>query len=85
MCWEWRFDSAKNQMDFWMDGALLRSVDKNGDGCLTGNGVWQAPPSFESISVGEQIAEISNNAAYKLWIDEVAISNSARVGCPPAP
>lgn len=84
MCWEWRFDSAKNQMDFWMDGALLRSVDKNGDGCLTGNGVWQAPPNFESISVGEQIAEISNSTAYKTWIDDVAISNSARVGCPPA-
>jgi hypothetical protein len=84
MCWEWRFDSAKNQMDFWMDGTLLRSVDKNGDGCLTGNGVWQAPPSFESISVGQQIAEISNNTAYKTWIDDVAISNSARVGCPPA-
>jgi hypothetical protein len=70
-------------MDFWMDGTLLRSVDKNGDGCLTGNGVWQAPASFESISVGEQIAEISNNTAYKLWLDDVAISNSARVGCPP--
>jgi hypothetical protein len=84
MCWEWRFDSAKNQMDYWMDGALLRSVDMNGDGCLTGNGVWQAPPTFESISVGEQIAEISNSTAYKAWIDDVAISNSARVGCPPA-
>lgn len=84
MCWEWRFDSAKNQMDFWMDGTLLRSVDKNGDGCLTGNGVWQAPPTFESISVGEQIAEVSNSTAYKAWIDDVAISNSARVGCPPA-
>jgi hypothetical protein len=85
MCWEWRLDSAKNQMDFWMDGTLLRSVDKNGDGCLSGNGVWQAPPSFESISVGELIAERSNSTAYKTWLDDVAISHSARVGCPPAP
>jgi hypothetical protein len=85
MCWEWRFDSAKNQMDFWMDGTLLRSVDMNGDGCLTGNGVWKAPPSFESISVGELVAERSNSTAYKAWIDDVAVSNSARVGCPPAP
>jgi hypothetical protein len=84
MCWEWRFDSAKNQMDFWMDGALLRSVDMKGDGCLTGNGTWQAPATFESISIGEQIAEISNSTAYKAWIDDVAISNTARVGCPPA-
>lgn len=84
-CWEWRFDSAKNQMDFWMDGALLRSVDMNGDGCLVGNGVWQAPPTFESISVGELIAERSNSTAYKTWIDDVAVSNSARVGCPGAP
>lgn len=83
MCWEWRFDSAKNQMDFWMDGTLLRSVDKNGDGCLTGNGAWQAPPTFESISVGELVAERSNSTAYKAWIDDVAVSNSARVGCPP--
>ncbi|MES1183278.1 MAG: hypothetical protein ABUL60_05655 [Myxococcales bacterium] len=85
MCWEWRFDSAKNQMDFWMDGTLLRSVDMNGDGCLTGNGVWQAPPTFESISVGELVAEKSNSTAYKAWIDDVAVSNSARVGCPAAP
>jgi hypothetical protein len=24
------------------------------------------------------------STAYKTWIDDVAVSNSARVGCPPA-
>ena len=85
MCWEWRFDSDKNEMDFWMDGTLLRSVKGTGDGCLTGNGTWQAPAAFESISVGERIAERSNSLTYQAWIDDVAISNSERVGCPTAP
>jgi hypothetical protein len=85
MCWEWSFDSGKNRMDFWIDGQLSRSVEGTGDGCLQGNGTWQAPPNFESVSVGEQIAEISNSTAYRVWIDEVAISNAARVGCPSPP
>jgi hypothetical protein len=85
MCWEWRFDSANNEMDYWMDGTLLRSVKGTGDGCLQGNGTWQAPAAFESISIGERVAERSTTTAYQAWIDDVAISNSARVGCPPAP
>jgi hypothetical protein len=85
MCWEWRFDSAKNEIDYWMDGTLLRSVKGTGDGCLQGNITWQAPPAFESISIGERVAERSSTTAYQAWIDDVAISNSARVGCPSAP
>ena len=84
MCWEWMFDSAKNHIDFWMDGTLLRSVDNTGDGCLTGNGVWQAPTAFEVIGVGERIAERSSTTAYQAWIDDVALSNTSRVGCPAA-
>lgn len=84
MCWEWMFDSAKNHIDFWMDGTLLRSVDNTGDGCLQGNGPWQAPAAFEVIGVGERIAERSSTTAYQAWIDDVALSNTSRVGCPPA-
>lgn len=82
MCWEWMFDSAKNHIDFWMDGALLRSVDNTGDGCLQGNGVWQAPADFNVIGVGERIAERSSSTGYQAWIDDVALSNTSRVGCP---
>ncbi|RYZ08052.1 MAG: hypothetical protein EOO73_10185 [Myxococcales bacterium] len=82
MCWEWSFDSANNAVEYWLDGALLRSVNGTGDGCLEGNGVWKAPASFESVSVGEQIAELSPNTAFKLWVDDVAVSNTERVGCP---
>jgi hypothetical protein len=82
MCWEWMFDSAKNHVDFWMDGTLLRSVNGTGDGCLQGNGVWQAPAEFEVIGVGEHIAERSSTTAYQAWIDDVALSNTGRVGCP---
>jgi hypothetical protein len=85
MCWEWRFDSANNEIDFWMDGTLLRSVKGTGDGCLQGNATWQAPAAFESLSIGERVAERSTTTAYQAWIDDVAISNSARVGCPPLP
>jgi hypothetical protein len=59
-------------------------VKGTGDGCLQGNGTWQAPAAFESISVGERVAERSSTLAYQAWIDDVAISNSARIGCPPA-
>ena len=58
MCWEWRFDAGNNDMQFFVDGALYRRVTMTGDGCLTGNGVWVAPPDFGIVGIGANIAEL---------------------------
>jgi hypothetical protein len=49
MCWEWVFDGEANQLEFYIDGQLERTVDQTGDGCLEGgNQVWDAP-TFETL------------------------------------
>ena len=83
-CWEWSFDSTRNQMQFWIDGALSRQVNAVGDGCLTNPGQTWLAPQFGSIRIGEYIAEISAIPT-RIWIDDVAIGNQGRLGCPPAP
>jgi hypothetical protein len=80
-CWEWSFDSKRNQLRYWVDGSELVTVDGMGDGCLSGNGVWQAPTEFQRLQIGEEIQQPSG-ADSTVWIDDVAISHVERVGCP---
>ena len=82
MCWEWAFDGAKNEMDFYIDGVLLRKVAGTGDGCGSGNATWAAP-TFTSLRIGEFIAQRSNTP-HQMWIDDVAVGVTGRVGCPGA-
>jgi hypothetical protein len=81
MCWEWAFDGAKNEMDFYIDGVLSRKVTGSGDGC-SGNNTWTAP-TFASLRIGEYIAQRSNTP-HQMWIDDVAVSVTGRVACPGA-
>jgi hypothetical protein len=81
MCWEWRFDAANNDMQFFVDGALYRRVTMTGDGCLTGNGVWVAPPDFGLVGIGANIAE-RRPTVMQMWFDDIAIGTQARIGCP---
>jgi hypothetical protein len=83
MCWEWSFNSANNDMQFFVDGTLYRHVAMTGDGCLTGNGVWVAPPDFGSVGVGATIAEIKPTVM-QMWLDDIAIGTQERIGCPAA-
>ena len=82
MCWEWSFDSTRNEMQFWIDGVLSRRVTATGDGCLTNPTQTWVAPQFSSIRLGEYIAEISATPT-RIWLDDVAIGTSGRVGCPP--
>jgi hypothetical protein len=83
-CWEWNFDTANNRMQFWIDGQLSREVDGVGDGCVAGgNQVWTAP-ELGSLRIGEYIAQPSAIPT-RLWLDDVAVSTEARVGCPASP
>jgi hypothetical protein len=79
-CWEWSFDSQNNRLEYWLDGALLVTVDGTGDGCLSGNGTWKAPSEFQALQIGEEIQQPGGDS--KVWLDDVAISNVERVGCP---
>ena len=79
-CWEWKFDAGTNNMQFFVDGTLYRAVNMTGDGCLSGNGTWVAPPDFGTISVGANIAE--KGEPMKMWFDDIAIGSQERVGCP---
>jgi hypothetical protein len=71
-------------MQFFIDGELSREVDGVGDGCVAGgNQVWAAP-QIGSLQIGEYIAQPSPIPT-RLWLDDVAVSTEARVGCPAPP
>jgi len=88
-CVEWRFAVATNEQQIWLDGKEvtdLHVIDRPttpGSGCL-GNGVngeWLAPPAFTTLHLGWEQYQQTNNAT-NLWVDDVAISSTQRVGCP---
>lgn len=81
MCWEWSFDGALNQMQFYIDGALSRQVDVTGDGCLSNPTQPWTAPTFGELRIGEYVAERSPNAQ-RIWIDDIAVSTEGRVACP---
>ena len=81
MCWEWSFDAGNNDMQFFSDGTLYRHVAMTGDGCLTGNGVWVAPPDFGMVGIGANIAEIQPTVM-QMWFDDIAVGTTGRIGCP---
>lgn len=88
-CVEWHFAVASNEMELWLDGAELADlhvVDRAtapGTGCLSNddlNGQWIAPPAFQSLYLGwERYQETENDQ--NVWIDDVVVSQT-RIGCP---
>jgi hypothetical protein len=87
MCWEWHVSSKTGVLDFWYDGKPSKTVSGMGEGCSGGKTVtWTPPDSFEGVWVG---ADIFDRSAQKgpltAWIDDVALSNQSRVGCPATP
>jgi hypothetical protein len=80
-CWEWGFDGPKNQMLFYINSQLSRTVNGVGDGC-TGSNVWTAP-TFNYLSIGAYNAQPANAPSVgKMWIDDIAVGSTARIGCP---
>jgi len=82
MCWEWIFDSTRNEMQFFIDGVLSRRVTGTGDGCLSNPAQTWFAPTFGSLRLGEYIAEISATPT-RIWLDDVALGTTGRLGCPP--
>jgi polysaccharide lyase-like protein len=88
-CMEWHFKVASNEMQLWLNGEELTDLHvaerASGpeSGCLSTQdlgGQWLAPPAFQSLYLGWERYQVSENDQ-DLWIDDVAISKS-RVGCP---
>ncbi|HEY2901780.1 MAG TPA: hypothetical protein VGL59_14450 [Polyangia bacterium] len=80
MCWEWKYDGSKNEMDLWIDGTLVRQVVGTGDACQGANAPWTAP-SFGSIRLGQYNAQTYGSQT-RLWMDDIAITTTDRLGCP---
>jgi hypothetical protein len=82
-CLEWRFDTANDELEFWLDGSEVADIHVvgMGEGCVAQDlgGAWPAPPEFQVLRLGwEKYQEsIEQNA----WIDDVAVGTE-RLGCP---
>ncbi|MGC4091127.1 MAG: hypothetical protein QM756_25285 [Polyangiaceae bacterium] len=80
-CWEWGFDGSTNELRFFIDGTLSRSVSVTGDGCLSGEATPWAAPEFGSLRIGAYIAEL-RDSTMQVYIDDVAVGTDGRLGCP---
>jgi hypothetical protein len=83
-CVEWHLQVASNEMQFWLDGRKVVHVagKVRAAGACRGadlQGVWLAPPKFDSFYIGfERYADSANDQ--NLWLDDVVLSKT-RVHC----
>lgn len=87
-CLEWRFNTATDEMEFWLDGTALEDLHvvgqgQAGSGCVSQswNNTWPAPKQFDTLRLG--LEKYQDDGQLDLWIDDVAVG-SARIGCPTA-
>lgn len=82
-CLEWRFDTATDEMQFWLDGTEVSDIHPigTGEGCVGQDldGAWPAPPAFEVLRLGWE--KYQESEELHAFIDDVAVSTE-RVGCP---
>lgn len=82
VCLEWMHDGNANETKFFQDAVehpslATTATDHGGD-----QGQQYLLPSFESVWVGWWLYQGSPSPDhYDVWIDEVVIDNTARVGC----
>jgi hypothetical protein len=81
MCWEWKFDGSKNELDLWIDGTLIYTVLGTGSTCVTGGAPMWAAPTFGSIRIGEYNAQ-TEAVQTRMWMDDVALGSTGRIVCP---
>jgi hypothetical protein len=86
-CVEWHFVVATNEMQFWLEGEELSDIHviDRGEGCGGNdlNGQWLAPPAFQTLYLGWEHYQQTQNPI-DLWVDAVVV-DTKRVGCPAAP
>lgn len=82
-CLEWRFNTATDEMQFWLDGTELSDIHPvgMGEGCVNQDlsGAWPAPAQFEVLRLGWE--KYQESTQLDAWIDDVAVGTS-RMGCP---
>ena len=83
VCLEWRYATATNEIQVWLDGTELTDLHMTGEGegCV-GNPddlTWPAPTAFEQLSLGW--THYQDTTQKDVWLDDFAVS-SERVGCP---
>jgi hypothetical protein len=85
-CIEWRFNTATDEMQFWLDGTELTDIHPvgTGEGCVNQdlNGAWPAPAQFEVLRLGWE--KYQESTQLDAWIDDVVVGTS-KVGCPVVP
>jgi len=88
-CVEWHFAVATNEMELWLEGSALSDLHvldratAPGTGCLSNEplgGQWLAPPAFQSLYLGWERYQDTDNDQ-NVWLDDVVVSQT-RVGCP---
>jgi polysaccharide lyase-like protein len=86
-CVEWHFKVATNEMQFWLEGNELSDIHviDRGEGCGGDalGGQWLAPPAFETLYLGWEHYQQTQNPI-DLWVDAVVV-DTKRVGCPAEP
>ena len=81
VCWEFQIDGSKNDMALWVDRQPSHSINDTGQGCVGGKqGTWAAP-TFGSVRLGQVNAQTTGNQT-RLWMDDIALGTSGRIGCP---
>lgn len=87
-CLEWRFNTATDEMQFWLNGTEVADLHvvgqgNDGSGCVAQSwaNLWPAPKQFEVLRLG--LEKYQDDGPLDLWIDDVAIGAS-RLGCPSA-
>lgn len=82
-CVEWKFDSANDAMQLWVDGFGVPGLDLEGtgEGCTGSMDPafrWRAP-DFSEIYLGWETG--GPDEARTMWLDDVVIGTE-KVGCP---
>ncbi|MBX2810417.1 MAG: hypothetical protein KTR25_01345 [Myxococcales bacterium] len=81
-CVQWHFDTANNQLRYWLDNEEIIDVQNRGDSCIGNrqNGVWTAPENFNKLHLGiEQYFD--DDPPRTIYIDDVVIDDSY-LACP---
>ena len=81
-CAAWSFDTANDEMRFWLDGTELADmhVVKKGEGCVSqpADYVWDAP-EISKMYFGWESYQTDDSRT--IWIDDIAIDTKP-IACP---
>jgi hypothetical protein len=74
-CYQWRFDTTKNDIHEWVDGVSADDVPV----MAAGGGCWKAPMVLDTLHIGWE--SYHTPMPVSLWIDDVAVGDQM-VSCP---